>query len=379
MSHMFLLACLFAFQSTARGESGGADIARALDQTLPQITISDQELPDALDALGRQAAITMTLDENSADLLPWGRRTRLKTLTVQNKSLREVLPQILGVLGMVYEIRENDLLVVAGEPLKRINRRATWDDLKLLRELNETEFSVENMEKFRIQYRITAKLDAPGLLNAQLLKAGRGSIAQNLETATGALGWVWFPNGDHIAIRTSEAQIANRLSRRITVRYANEPLTKIIVDLGDRAETFISFDPGLLLRLPPRVAQGTTLNLERTSIRQALELLVAETGIKYEIRRTGIHISASDTAAGAALGDSASAGEPARRAASSYVGKISIPSGDGTYSYEFLLRADELPDDILEYRRQLLEAYIQKIRADMAPVEGDNSPGGAGE
>lgn len=49
-------------------------------------------------------------------------------------------------------------------------------------------------------------------------------------------------------------------------------------------------------------------------------------------------------------------------------------SGDGTYTYEFLLCEDELPDDILAHRRQLIEEYIQKMRSDMAPDDAIRRP-----
>lgn len=372
------IACVASLFATGGlyAEAGGADVAKALDQPLAKLTIAEQEFPAALAEMGRQAGVTITVDEASADLLPWGRQTKVKQIVVENAALRDVLPQVLGALGMRYEIRESDVFVTAGEPLKRINRRATWDDLKLLRELNETEYSIESLAGIKIQYRISAKVDAPALLSAQLAKSGRGTIAQILEVATASLGWVWFPNGDHVAIRTMEAQIANRMSRRVTYRYSGEPLSRILVDLADRAETAIDFEPGMMLKLPPTVAQSTSLVLNASSVRQAFELLQAETGIKYEIRRNGIWVGLSDALRDATASSTGGAG---RASGSTYVGKISIASADGKYSYDFLLRADDLPDDILEYRRQIIEEYIQKMRADMSPNEAIHSPGGAGE
>lgn len=372
---LILFALPIFVAGRAFADLGGADIAKALDQKLARISITEQEMPAALAALGQQAGILIEVDEVSVDLLPWGRQTKLKNLTVENATLRDVLPQVLGALGMTYEIRDSGVFVVASEPLKRINRRATWDDIKLLRELNEMDYTPENFLSFKLQYRITSKVDAPGLLQVQLAKAGRGTVAQILETASGALGWVWFPNGDHIAIRTQEAQIANRMARRVTIKYGNEALSRILVDLADKAETAISFEPGMMLKLPQNVAQKTSLLLNQSSIRQAFELLAAETGIKYEIRRTGIYVGLSEQI----LSSDSSDPSGQRRAASSYVGKISVPSSDGSYAYDFLIRSDELPEDILEYRRQILEEYIQKMRADMAPNEANHSPGGAGQ
>lgn len=346
---------------------GSAEVARALDRRLEQVSIQGEAIPEALAQLGREVGIRISIDGESADLLPWGAQTRLKAVTIEQASLREVLPQVLDALGMTYTIEDDGVLVVASEPLRRMNRRATWDDLKLLRRCCELEYSPETFATFKLQYRITSKVDAPKMFKTQLAKAGRGTVAEMLEVATRALGWVWFPNGDHLVIRTCEAQIANLMSRRVTARYTNEPLSRILADLAAKARTPIHFEPGMMLKLPRTTSQSYTLLLRRTSIRQAFELVSAETGLKYDIRRDGIHTGLSDKIGG-------HGGPRPGRRGSPYVGKISIPSTDGTYIYEFLLREDELPDDVLAHRRQLIEEYIQKMRSDMAPDEAIQQP-----
>ncbi len=346
------------------------DVAIALDKQLGTLAIQAEEIPQALSKLGQKVGVGITVDKQAVDLLPWGAKTRLKDVTIENASLRDVLPQILGALGMTYEARDDGIVVLATPPLERMNRRSTWDDLKLLRRTRETAYSAENFAAFGLQYRITSKVDAPKMLATQLSKAGRGSVADMLEVATAALGWVWFPNGDHIVIRTSQAQTANKMARRTTCRYTHEPLARILLDLAEKADSPISFEPGMMRKLPANVAQSTDLILQNSSIRQAFEVLSANTGIRYEIVRTGIHVSL-----GEGVGDAP--GVATRRRTSAYVGKISLPSADGTYTYDFLLRADELPADILEFRRQIIEEYIQKMRADMEPDETIRSSNGS--
>jgi hypothetical protein len=259
---------------------------------------------------------------------------------------------------MTYELRADGLHVVATEPLKRINRRATWEELKLLQRCRELEYTPENFATFKLQYKITRKVNAPVLLTQQLERAGRGSVAEMLEAATGSLGWVWLPDGDRLKIRTAEAQIANQLARRVTFRYEDTPVSRVLMDLADRAEVALHLEPGVLLKLPPAVAR-TSLVLQHSSIRQALNLLSAETGLSYEMRRDGLHVGlAVDFQAGQTVA-------VGRR--SPYVGKISIPSEDGSYSYDILLREDDLPEDILEYRRQMIKEYIDRMRRDIAP------------
>lgn len=342
------------------------DAARAIDRKLSELTIASKELPEVLAEIGERVGITIELDERSADLLPWGRRTKLESVSITDASLREVLPQILGRLGMTYELRGARVVAVAMEPLKRINRRATWDELALLWKCMQTEYTPEVFAAFKIHYRITRKVDAPALLRQQLERAGRGTVAEMLEVATGSLGWVWFPYEDHIRIRTAQAQIANQLARRITVRYEDTPLSRILTDLADRAEVALLLEPGMMLKLPPAVTRSS-LVLQHTSIRQALNLISAETGLKYEMRRDGLYVGLAD--------DLQTDGARATARRSPYVGKITVASEDGSYTFDVLLREDELPADILEYRRQIIDEYISRIRRDMAP---DSAAPGAG-
>lgn len=368
MRILLIPALLFILPPTA-GAQTPTDVAAAIDRKVEALTVKDAVIADALADIGNQAGVKFTLDEQSLELLPWGPQTRLASVNITNASLREILPQLLGAIGMTYEVRADDIFVFASDPLKRINRRATWQELQLLQRCRETRYSPENLKDFDLQYRISSKVDAANMLSHQLTKSGNGSMADMLEVATASLGWVWFPNDGAIVIRTQQAQIANRLARRISVRYTATPLARVLMDLSDKAETAFVLEPGMMLKLPPNTVQSYTLLLQSTSIRQALELICAETGLKYEIEREVVRIGLSD-----ALHEG---GKQASVRASPYVGKIAVPSADGSYTLEFLIRAEELPPDILETRDQMIEEIIQKMRRDMstsAPMTSPDAP-----
>ena len=362
--------CLAAVwvQQPQTPESAGAPLP-ALDQKLEQFTVSDAEIADALADLGKQVGLSVTLDDRALELLPWGKQTKLAQVNVSNASLREILPQLLGPLGMTYETRDGGIVVIPTEPIKRLNRRLTWGDLKLLKQAAESEFSPENFAIFKVQYRITSKIDAAKMLEHQLARSGRGTVAEMLETATGALGWIWFPEDDHIVIRTGQAQIASLLSRRVTARYANVPLAQILTDLAEKAGVALTMEPGMMTKLPPSTAQSYTLGLQSWTIRQALELISAETGMKYEITRDGINVGLSE-----AVADVGKPGAVPR--VSPYVAKLVVPGMDGSYSMEFLIRSEDLPQDILDYREQIMGDFIQKVRRELAPPnEPPGTPG----
>mgnify|MGYP000570401296 CR=1 FL=1 len=362
----FSLSSLAAAGQPPPASAPAVDIGRAMDQKLDSVTITGRELPAVLDELGRRVGVRITLDDWAAELLPWGRQTKLADMTLRNASLREALPQILEPLGLTYELRSGGLVVVATKPLKRMNRRANWDDLRLLQKCRETAFTPEAFAELRIEYRITSKVDAPSLLRKQMEQAGKGTIAQMLEVATGSLGWVWFPDEDHLVIRTAEAQIANQLARRVSLRFERAPLSRILLHLADQAEVPLLLEPGLMQKLPPTTAQNYTLVLENTSIRQALNVISAETGLKYELRRDLLFIGLPDDYR--APGD-----PPAPRRTAAVVGRISVPSKDGGYTFDLLVREDELPQDVLDYRRQLIEEYIERMRQELGDRHGGST------
>ncbi|QDV90128.1 hypothetical protein RAS2_12050 [Phycisphaerae bacterium RAS2] len=361
----WLCAALLGMAGISRSgaaQAGGTDVAQLLDQKVENLAMSGLELPAALADLGKQVGVSIVVDDESAEMLPWGKQTKLADVTITNASLREALPKILGALGMTYDVRDQSVVVIATDPLRRLARRATWEELKLLRRMSETAYSPAAFGEFKLQYRITSKVDAPKMLLDQMEKSGQGSVAQVLETATGALRWGWTPEDDHIVIRTGQAQIAGKLSRRVTARYTGQPLSQILIDLGDKADVMFKLEPGLLLKLPPSVS-SYTLVLQSTSIRAALELMAAETGLKYEIHADAVSIGVGEAAAGSGP----ATGGATRSGSSPIAAKVSIPAKEGGVSYEIFLREDELPAEFLEHREQLKQQYIQKLMAELAP------------
>lgn len=350
----------------APGAMSDAEAARVIDQPLASLTVRGAALGEALADVGRQAGVEIVVDEAAAELLPWGAQTAVQEITVQDATVRQLLGEMLPALGLRFEIVDGRVKVLATEPLKRINRRATWDELAVLQRAASTPYTPDNLAGFKLQFRITSKVDAKSMLEHQLARAGQGTVAEMLETATGSLGWVWLPVDDAVVIRTMQAQIANKLSRRISVRYVGTPLARILLDLADKAETAFVLEPGMMVKLPANIVQGYSLSLDQASIRQALELICAETGLKYEIEREIVRIGLSE-----ALEEG---GRPGGTREFPYVGKIAVPAKSGDYTLEFLIRRDELPPDILDARNQMVEEIVQQMRQDMAPGTPMQSP-----
>ncbi len=346
-----------------------ADVSQALDRKLDALELREQPIADAFDQLGDAVGINIAASEEALSLLPWGDQTRLSKVTIRDASVREALIKIAAPFGLEFRVVNDSVFVDASKPLMRINRRATWDELELLRKCNTTAYTNEALDQLNIRYRITSKVDAPALLAEAAAKQAGGTIAKVLEDAAGSLGWVWLPNEDHIVIKTVQAQIANYLSRRVTIKYTNEPLANILLDLADRADTPINFEAGMMLKLPQNSAQHTSLALRQNSIRQGFELLSAHTGIEYRIERDGIHVGLSE----AIRKKDGTFGSLPISLRSPYVGKLTVPSEDGTYTFDILLREDDLPEDVLNYRKRIIDEYIARMRAEMSVKKAEET------
>jgi len=347
--------------AAARATTAPAPTAEALDRPLPDINLQAQSLGSVLEALSHKAGVRFEIDDDTYATLPWGRETRLASLKVtRGASLRSTLDELLKPLGLVYSVGDKAVRIDPSAPLSRMNRRSTWNDLHFLNWLDTTPCTAENLAKTKIQYRITTKVNGPQLLRDQIKRAGDGTISQMLEAATKALGWTWFPDEDHVVILSAQAHIAHNLSRTVTARYNQMGLSHILLDLADKADVPLFLEPGLMLKLPPNVANSYTLLVQQFTVRDALEMICAETGLTYKILRDGISISMSPNAPG-----SPAAG---RTRGDPYVARIVVPARNGGYNYEFVIRESEMPQDVLEYRGQMIDEMIEKMRQDMAPT-----------
>lgn len=342
----------------------------AVDGDLGTLTIASQPLATVLEMLGERAGVRFSVDEDTYALLPWGRETRLASLELKGATLRQALEEIIRPLGLVYRVRERSIAIEPSEPLERMNRRATWNDLKLIASMQSTPYSAEAFDKLTVQYRITSKVNAPQLLKTQLKRAGSGSLCDVLTTAANALGWTWFTDEDHIVVLSSEAFIAHNLARTVTLRYKDMGLAHILLDLATKADVPLSIEPGLMQKLPPSTAQSYSLFVQETSVRQALELICAETGLEYQVRRDGLFVTLPPaTAARAGAAPRAARGDP-------YAARILVPAKSGGFSYEILIRESELPDDVREYRSQMISEMVERMRQDMAPEPTTRPAGG---
>ncbi len=333
-------------------------VEQALDEKT-DIDIHDENILAAFDELTRQTGVRLVIEEGTLDRLPYGEQTKL-TARIKGATLREGLTALLRPIGLVFEVRNGAVYVSAEPALQRIVRRASWDELDLLRRLNETPWSESLWNELPVQFRDAGsdeKVSRETL--ARLAKAvGAGSAAEVLDHACEQVGWTWYPSGKKIVVLSRTSQIRRQLDRRVSLRFFRTPLSDVLMDLGREAGVLVKIDPGVLASLPAQVAQSFSLTVDNTSVRQALEVISGTTGLGFFIENDGIRVTANPIAS-----ESPGAGSTAQASsANPVVGMVTIKGENGSPDVSFFVRESDLGPELNAARKGKVEEAVNAIR-----------------
>lgn len=347
-------------------------IIQALDQPT-NLNVKDIPIRQALQELGDQTGIPITLAPHATAFLPYGSQTKILSATIEDRPLREGLTALLQPLGLEFVPTRKEVLVRATSPLSRIARRATWDELALLQRLSIQPWSKDLFETLNFQFQNDPSGSVSAgreLLEQRASQVGAGSAYEVLETACDQMGWTWYPSDAVIVVLPKAKQIERQLQAPVSLRYTQISLSEALADLARRANVFLRLDPGALTALPPQTAERFSLSIENATVRQALEIIAGETGLSYVIESDGIRIryglaaTPTGSAPSGSTPDQVQATARATVAAlrsNSIVGYFTVPMPDGT-SFSFFVRRNDLPPEVNELRKDKINSAINDIR-----------------
>lgn len=337
-------------------------IEQALDQVV-DFEIEDKTLPEALEIVAEKWGTPIRIDPDALQLLPYGPATRIQGARMSNVPLRRGLKELLDPLGMTFEVSEDHLRIVPRDAVWRIGRRATWDELATVEWLADLEWAgdPEQVEalRSRLQFRVDHERPAEVLFGAiQRLGAGRGD--EVLSLACKSQGWTWFPWGKNVAVVSAEEQVYRELQRPITIRARRQPLAEVLAEMARQARVPIRFEPGVIASLPPDVRRDFSLLLVDTPAEQGLEVIEGVTGLGFRASEGGIEVYRAQSAP-------ASRGALSTDESDPVVGRVVMPSPDGMFEYEFLIRQSDLPPELRHVRGQMIDDVVEAIRSHVTP------------
>ncbi len=264
-------------------------IEEALDQPIAQLEIKDTPIRDALAKIEQQTGLRFVIDNEVVDLMPYGERTRI-SVVIRDMSARSGLTQVLDGLGLQMLVEGGDVLIVPSPVLERLGRRLTIEEVQLLGMLASGPWSTGH-DACPTEFRIDP-LTKPAEAFQQALEQvqGRNGLRQ-LDAATQALGWIWRPDGKSIVFEWPRDEITRRLEWPLDLTYQREPLDRLLVDLGTRVGVLMKFEPGALQKVSA-ADRPVDLIQRGVSVRQILERICGNTGLRYEIQDDGVQVRA---------------------------------------------------------------------------------------
>ena len=339
-------------------------IDQALDET-SQITLDGVTLREAFAIVTEQTGVVVVMTDAVMALAPYGPHTRVDNVRIDNIPLRLGIQDLVRPLGMTFIVLDDRIEIIPTEPIARLGRPATWEDLDTLNRLRKLLPGRESDSLATLRTLVQFHVPAPNAwatLADALKGVGAGPGDQVLSVACDQLGWAWYLDGPRIVIASIELAIRQQLQRPISLRIGNRPLFDVTQAVARAVGIRVRIEPGALEGLPMPIRQSFSLTVHMLSGEETLDKIAAYAGLGYLIDADGVLYYAASRPVGAAAGAGVAAGRQTG-AHDPYVATVTVPMADGAYQMEWLIRQSELPDELRALRRQHLEALFEAVVA----------------
>ena len=354
----------------ALGQGGDIDLQKALDKPV-DLNITDAPVKEVFARLAKATGVRFAIDPLALERLPYGEQTRV-AVRIPGMTLRKALSPMLSAQGLQWAVDGAVVRIYPGEPLARMGRRATYDELKALASIHSGRLkpaaaagtAIEQIRKItgNRDLKISSTVGDVALAKAIAAahKALPATAAAWLDALCRAKQWTWYLWGDEIRIIPKAEQVERQLQRQVSLRYRGASLDEVLLDLARKARAKLEIAPGALGYLRAGVRDKFTLVMAEATIAEALEVIAGASGLKFVVSDAGLRVEAS-----ASLVERATT-RPSRKRSAFFV-KMSIPGPDGI-SVEVFLRSDDLPEDVVRAIQVSKERLIERIRSTLPPA-----------
>ncbi len=339
---------LLAVPGTARGQSARDSVELALDRPAPDIAIPLSPMREALERIEQKTGLRFAIDETLFDYMPYGKQTRI-AVTIRDTSVRAGLSRMLDGLGLAMRVDKGAVGIRPGPVLRRLGRRLTAREIELLGRLASGPWSrlARGAAAVALDLRLPPETRPRERLDRALAQVHAPNALRQLEAACQTLGWVWYPQGDAVVVYPRAEDIRRRLSRPLDLDFHRIPLDELLVTLGQRVGVLVRFEPGALGKI---AASQRTVDLTQrgVSVRQVLERICGNTGLRYELDGEGIFVHGP---ASEAIGPTAASIQQWVRI------ELELRSG---VKMDVFLRQDQLPPDLHREMQEKLREVLKQ-------------------
>lgn len=265
-------------------------VEAALDQPVDELTLTERPIRDALREIEQRTGLRFELADEVVNLMPYGQQTQI-AVEIRRMSVREGLSHIFDGLGLRMEVQGDRVAVLPAPWTARLGRRMTLEEATLIERLSRMLWkSLHDADRPQLDFRLSKPpSDARGAFEQSLAGASERSALAQIDATARGLGWVWWVEDNRLIIAERSEDVRRRLDWALDMTYQREPLDRLLVDLGRRIGVTIFFEPGALQRVS---ARDCVLDIVQrgVSVRQTLERICGNTGMRYEINDEGVKI-----------------------------------------------------------------------------------------
>ena len=376
-----------------------------------EIELTDVTMAEALSQIGTQAGITIELTDGAAWKLPAGEQTRL-SVTLEGQ-LAQGLEQMLNEFLLRYAVGSESVVVVPRPELDRVLGRPTARLLTLLKNIYTNKMSLNTgghttqlaqilintladeevtllpMREFDNASAVIANIarrTPSGAIESSTTSATPVTLATILEeTIGGRSGTVWYVSEPEFTDQPLQIHIDSRLDygracfgQVVDVSFQNEEGLTVLRKLAAMANVNLEFpDEGRPWSDGTWLHQRISLDALNVTVREALNRVTVALGaqvgtVNFErasfeviapvdaVRRTPTQRVSEPSGSGNAAPEAAAVSDD------DYVGKISIPMGEGENRYyiEFMLRERDLPEALRRLRAEKIREIFESFSSD---------------
>ncbi len=346
--------------------NGQVDMRSLIEQALDQrvdFEIVDKSLPEAFGIIAENTGVPITISREAIELLPYGVETRVREVAMHDITLRDGLRRMLAPIGMAARVSGERVVVTPAEALLRLGRRATRNELATLQWLDELKMTGDVKLAGGLMDRVDIRLygePPPDGFERSILEAVGESGEEALSRACREFGLTWIPWNERIAIISAEEQVYRTLNRKIDLEFERQPVVDVLMEIGRQLGLLIRVQPGAIASLPAATRNEFSLLLIDAPAVQALEVIAGATGLNYRVEGEGIVIfrgadESPDGSVAPTFDASGSGDDPV-------IGRITMPGEGGRFTYEFFIRESDLPADVRDGRRAMIQEVIEGLR-----------------
>jgi hypothetical protein len=188
-------------------------------------------------------------------------------------------------------VEQGDVVVVPAPVLDRLGRRITVTEVGLLERLASERWATLSSggDEIALDFRIDPTQHPKERLEQAMTQIDASNALRQLEAACATLHWAWRPEAERLVFERRRDEIGRRLDWPLDLTYQREPLDRLLVDLAARVGVLMKFEPGALQKVSAG-DRAVDLIQRGGTVRQALERICGNTGLRYEIEDDGVKV-----------------------------------------------------------------------------------------